>query len=70
MVYYVYKIDLGDVIMEQELNRKQKNELIKEKIFEELNNLNNFVKEKPVRITDEYLNILDEEMENKSDFIY
>lgn len=66
----MYIIDLGDVIMEQELNRKQKNELIKEKIFEELNNLNNFVKEKPVRITDEYLNILDEEMENKSDFIY
>ena len=56
--------------MEQELNRKQKNELIKKKIFEELNNLNNFVKEKPVRITDEYLNILDEEMEHKSDFIY
>lgn len=70
MIYYVYKIDLGDVIMEQELNRKQKNELIKERIFEELNNLTNFVKETPVRITDEYLNILDEEMENKSDFIY
>ncbi|MEQ2561547.1 hypothetical protein [Sutterella wadsworthensis] len=56
--------------MEQELNRKQKNELIKEKIFEELNNLTNFEKATPVKITDEYLNILNEEMENKNDFIY
>lgn len=56
--------------MATELNRLQKNNLIKEELFKELDKLKQEPDKKPIKITDEYLQILEEEMQNKEEFIY
>lgn len=56
--------------MANELNRLQKNNLIKDELFEELDKVKQDIEKNPVKITDEYLQMLEEEMQNKEDFIY
>ena len=68
--YILYILNLGDDFVATELNRLQKNNLIKEELFKELDKLKQEPDKKPIKITDEYLQILEEEMQNKEDFIY